>query len=152
MKSFGTPYYPEDINDEVYPGEIFGIVSPRVNNNILKQENSSVNNFLLSYDKNNMDIMKSKSIAPPLFDINNRSNNFTINNNYFMNNVINHISTKNNSNKLEIFHFDINIKNDKSKEIRKINITDLSIFKNSFSISSNNINITNNDNLKKKLM
>jgi hypothetical protein len=39
-----------------------------------------------------------------------------------MNNVINHINKKNNSNKLEIFHFDINIKNDKSKEKRKIKL------------------------------
>ena len=156
IKFFGTPYYPEDINDEVYPGEIFDIISPKANN-ILEQEYTSVNNLLLSYDtnKNNMQKIKSKSIAPPLFDINNRSNNFTINNNYIMNNVINNINTKKNANKLCIFHFDININNDKNKQKRKLKLNtekkirfDLSIFKNSFEISTNNII---NNNLKKTI-
>lgn len=30
MKFFGTPYYPKDINDEVYPGEIFDITNRKI--------------------------------------------------------------------------------------------------------------------------
>ena len=111
IKFFGTPYYPEDINDEVYPGENFEILSPR-GNNLFEQEYSPINNLLLSCDitKNNIQKLKNKSLAPPSFEINNKSktlaipsfefnnksNNFTINNNYITNNVINHINTQRN--------------------------------------------------------
>ena len=102
--------------------------------------------------------MKSKSIVPPSYDINNRSNNFTINNNYITNNVINNINPKNSANNFSIFHFDINItKDNNSIEKRKFKLTtekklklDLSIFKNSFEIfSTSNLNLINN-NFKKK--
>jgi hypothetical protein len=154
MKFFGTPYYPEDINDEVYPGEIFGIGSPRANNNnVFEQEYTSVNNLLLSYDtnKNNVPKMKTKSIVPAAYDINNRSNNFTINNNYITNNVINNINPKNTANNFSIFHFDVCIKKDNINEKKKFKLKtdnrlrlDFSIFKNSFEIfSTSNLNLNN---------
>ena len=136
IKFFGTPYYPEDINDEVYPGENFDINSPKLTtNNYFEQNYTSINNNLLLSCDNNLPKIKNKMSQPSLnnIDINNKSNNFTINNNYITNNVINNVTKKSNEN-LNIFKFSLNIKNEKSN--KNINKNNLEVFKNSFEISS----------------
>ena len=153
MKFFGTPYYPEDINDEVYPGEMFELVSQRANsNNIYEQEYSSINNNLLLSCDNNLPKMKNNLIGQNTlnnFDINNKSNNFTINNNYITNNVINNVSSQKYNNNLNIFTFSFslqnNITNNKTKTKKNTDNTNLTIFKNSFEISTNKL-----DNFKMK--
>ena len=177
MKFFGTPYYPEDINDEVYPGEIFEIASQREITNNYEQEYSPANNFLLSYDetsKNNFSIKKNKILSQASLnniDINNKTNNFTINNNYITNNVINNVNpNKSNLNlNLSISKFNLNFKSDKHFQLYFQNkVSDFTIFKQSFEISSrekhenfdikeinsvslyNNVKKTNNT-LKKKM-
>ena len=142
MKFFGTPYYPEDINDEVYPGEVFEIKSQVENaNNAYEQEYSPVNNFLLSYDasKNNIPIIKNNLSSLNNIDIHNKLNNFTINNNYITNNVINNLNSNKSNNNLSIFRFNLNFKNYKTHKNFPSNddskILNYSVSKQSFEIS-----------------
>ena len=149
MKFFGTPYYPEDINDEVYPGEIFEIASQREITNNYEQEYSPANNFLLSYDetsKNNFSIKKNKILSQASLnniDLNNKTNNFTINNNFITNNVINNINAeKSNLNlNLSISKFNLNFNRSKSDKHHfqlyfQNKVSDFTIFRQSFEISS----------------
>ena len=154
MKFFGTPYYPKDINDEVYPGEIFDITN-RKNNS--EMEYSRLNNFILSYStpkNDNLSNFKSKFFIP--FRSNYEYigiNNLKINNNFITKSVINRIESPKKRNELSIFSFCFHLnhdKNNRSFQIKKANIKNinLSIFKNSFQLSSykkpdNYININN---------
>ena len=150
MKFFGTPYYPEDINDEIYQGEY--LFDSIYQNNNSEQENSQINNQYMSYSigKNNLSKLQ-KNIISPIHLNNEKTNNLTINN-FFTHNIINHY---NNNNKISIdsnlsiqkFNFNINDKISKNK---------LQIYKNSFqiskqkkfsikNISANNLKIIKND-------
>ena len=142
MKFFGTPYYPQDINDEVYPGEIFDITN-RKNNS--EMEYSKLNNFILSYStpkNDNLSKFKSKFFIPSITNYEyNGINNFTINNNFITNSVINKIESPKKRNELNVFRFSFHLnhdKNDRSLQIKKANSKDinLAIFKNSFQLSS----------------
>ena len=137
IKFFGTPYYPEDINDEVYPGENFEFISPK-NQSITNLEKE----FLLSYDtKNNLPKIKNRLLSQTSLNninINNKSNNFTINNNFITNNVINNISSQKYNQNLSIFKFSLNYNKIISNKNKKKNDSDtlrLSISRNSFEIS-----------------
>ena len=144
IKFFGTPYYPQDINDEVYPGEIFNIFS---NMNFSGSKNSH-NNIILSYDtKNNNSSSKSKNNHSLPFSLNKDNNYsgtniFNINNNYIAKNVFNNlISEKNNNNNLSIFRFSFNLKNEIPKPKNYLKINDeheknikFSIIRNSFQL------------------
>ena len=142
MKFFGTPYYPQDINDEVYPGEIFDITN-RKNNS--EMEYSRLNNFISSYrtPKNvNLSKFKSKFFIPYRSNYEyNGINNLTINNNFISNSVINRIESPKKKNELNIFRFSLHLnhdKDDRNLQIKKIsnkNIN-LAVFKNSFQLSS----------------
>ena len=138
MKFFGTPYYPEDINDEVYPGEIFEIISQRVSsNNIYEEEFSPPRNLILSYDtqkNNNATKIKNKLLGlAPLSNIQNNSvsNNFTINNNYITNNVINNLNSSKNNMNLNITSFYVTLLNN---DQRKNKMNKFTIYKSSFEI------------------
>jgi len=152
MKFFGTPYYPQDINDEVYPGEIFDITN-RKNNS--EMEYSRLNNFISSYrtpKNDNLSKLKSKFFIPYRTNYEyNGINNFIINNNFISNSVINRNESPKKRNELNIFRFSFHLnhdKNDRSLQIKKVNNKNinLAVFKNSFQFSSykkpdNNINI-----------
>ena len=155
MKFFGTPYYPQDINDEVYPGEIFDITN-RKNNS--EMEYSRLNNFILSYSppkNDNFSKFRSNLFIP--YNSNyeyNEIGNFTINNNFKTNSVINIIGSPKKRNELNIFRFSFHLNhenNNKSLQIKNTNSKNinLAIIKNSFQLSSfkkpdNYININNN--------
>ena len=150
MKFFGTPYYPEDINDEIYQGEqMFESISQRNNS---EQEFSQINNQFMSYsiEKNNLSKLQKSLIGPIKLNNENKVNNFTINNNFYTHNIINNYKNNkiNLDNKLSIHKFNFNI-------TCKINKNKLQIFKNSFqisrlekfnfkNISSNNLNVVKN--------
>ena len=84
IKSFGTPYYPEDVNDEVYPGEIFEISSQKLLPHIkYEHQYSPVKNYLLNYNdisRKNKKLFSQDSSNE--FDLRKGINNFTIQNNY----------------------------------------------------------------------
>ena len=151
IKFFGTPYYPEDINDEVYPGENFEIISQGVNNtnNIYEQEFMPPNNLILSYEatkNNNVSKIKTKLLDFHSFNRQNNSvsNNYTINNNYITNNVINNLNSSKNNLNLNISSFNLtfiksnNLLLNKNKNTNindnKKKVIDFVIFKNSFEI------------------
>ena len=174
MKFFGTPYYPEDINDEVYPGENFEINSQRIQSNTnFEKDFSSMSKILLNYNtpKNNLVNIKNKLLSQSTLkniDINNKSNNFTINNNYITNNVINNLISQKYNQNLSIFAFSLNYNKLESNKNIKNNentrLLNLSVFKHSFEISSyrksdknikskshvNKININTNKEMKLK--
>ena len=138
MKFFGTPYRPEDINDEIYQGEeMFDSISQRNNS---EKEFSQTNNQFMSYSKVKKKLSKfKKDLNEPIkLSDENKANNFTINNNFNTLNIINNYNNKNElGNKLSIhnFNFNLNCKISKKK---------LQIFKNSFQISRlENFNINN---------
>ena len=145
IKFFGTPYYPEDINDELYQGEqMFNSISQRNNS---EQEISQINNQILSYsiDRNNLSKLQSNFIDPILLKNENKVNNLAINNNFFTQNIINNYNSNQIvfDSKLSIYKFDFNINCNKPKK-------QLQIFKNSFQITKSskfNINKINSNNL-----
>ena len=154
IKFFGTPYYPEDINDEVYPGENFDILSQRDKiNYAYEQEYSPANNLLLSYDNSKNNISKNNKLLPSSsinnIEINNKLNNLTINNNYITNNVFSNINSSKYNQNLSIFKFDLYFKSHKllgqiNESSKMLNFT---IDKESFEISPNkSMNIFNNEN------
>jgi len=152
IKFFGTPYYPEDINDELYQGEqMFNSISQRNNS---EQEFSQINNQILSYsiDRNNLSKLQNNFVDPIQLNNENKKNNLTINNNFFTQNIFNNYNNNRTriilDNKLSIYKFDFNIN---CKKPRK----KLQIFKNSFQItkspklkinkiSSKNLNVVKN--------
>jgi len=128
MKFFGTPYYPEDINDEIYQGEHnFDSISQKNNS---EQEYFQINNKLMSYsiEKNNLSNLQRNLISPTHLN-NEKANNLTINNNFFSHNIINNYNNKIGIDiNLSIQKFNFNISN-------KISKNKLQIYKNSFQIS-----------------
>ena len=138
MKFFGTPYYPEDINDEIYQGEhMFDSISQIKNS---EQEYSKINNQVMSYsiEKNSLSNLQNNLINPIQLN-NEKANNLTINNNFYTHNIFNNY----NNNKISIdsslniqqFNFNIN---------GNINKKKLQIFQNSFQISKQkNLSIKN---------
>jgi len=150
IKNFGTPYYPEDINDEIYQGEqLFNSFSQKNNS---EQQFSQINNQFLDYsiDNNNLSKFQKSLIGPIKLKNENNANNLTINNNFFTQNIINNYNKTNLDNKLCIQKFDFKI------NCNKLPKKNLKIFKNSFQIvkssklnikikSSNNINVAKND-------
>ena len=127
MKFFGTPYYPEDINDEIYQGE--QMLDSFYQNNNSEPEFSQVNNQFLSYsiEKNNLSKLHKKLIGP--IKLNKEANNLTINNNFYTHNIINNYNNKtciDNNLSIHKFSFNINLKKSENK---------LQIKKNSFQIS-----------------
>ena len=150
MKFFGTPYYPEDINDEIYQGEQMLDSASQRNNS--EQEFSQINNQFISYsiEKNNLSKLQKSLIGPIKLNNENKANNFTINNNFYTHNIINNYNNNktNIDNELSIHKFNFNINCKKSKK-------KLQIFKNSFqisrlekfnikNISANNLNVVKN--------
>jgi hypothetical protein len=149
MKFFGTPYRPEDINDEIYQGEqMFDSISQRNNSeqefsqrnnteqefsqtNNSEQEISQTNNQFMSYSigKKKLSKFKKNLNEPIKLNDENKANNFTINNNFYTQNIINNYNNMNElDNKLSIHNFNFNIN-------CKIKKTKLEIFKNSFQLS-----------------
>jgi hypothetical protein len=149
IRFFGTPYRPEDINDEIYQGEqMFDSTSQRDNS---EQEFPQINKQFMSYSIENNKLSKLQKNLNGPFKLNNKNkaNNFTINNNFYTHNIINNYNNKNKlDSKLSIHKFNFNIN-------CKINKKKLQIFKNSFQISriekfnikiisANNLNILKN--------
>ena len=140
IKFFGTPYYPEDINDEIYQGEqMLDSFSQRNNS---EQKLSQINNQFMSYspEKNNLSKIQKNLVGPIQLKNENSLKNFTINNHFFTQNIINNYNSNNNNidNKLSIYKFDLSIK---CNIIPKKN---LQIVKNSFQITkSSKLNIKN---------
>ena len=149
IQNYGTPFYPEDINDEIYPQEMQPM--NYINNNaqednnskeeefeqipfnyLLSSQNSIKNNYIKTIQEfNEKEINKGKS------------NNITINNNFIANKVIN-----NNAffikNELKTFHFGFNFKSKADntcphcKQKKDSNqILNLAVFQNSFELSAN---------------
>ena len=152
IQNYGTPYYPEDINDEIYPQEIQKInskITKKSNNYIEEKEKEymPINYLLSSQDsiKNNY-IQTIKEInINGLNEEKTQLKNVTIHNNYITNNVINNIQNLKNKNTLTTFHFGFNFKSKKDESNSKSNknegnsnIYNLAIFKNSFELSAYN--------------
>ena len=137
IKSFGTPYYPEDVNDEVYPGEIFEISSQKLLPHIkYEHEYSPVKNYLLNYN----DISRKKKIifsqaSSNEFDLRKGINNFTIQNNYITKYSIKNLNSKQCNENLSIFKFSLNYLNSRINFPKK-KASNYTIFKQSFEISS----------------
>ena len=142
MENYGTPFYPEEINNEIYSEENLSKNNSKVDeleyipvNYILSSKNSLKNNYVQTI--NEFDIKK-------ITNDNKKSSNVTINNNFITNNVINNIQSIKAKNELSIFHFGFNFKSKKdesisiqSKENKEENkIYNLAIFKNSFELSA----------------
>ena len=169
---FGTPFYPEDINDEIYSKESQSKYIIDDNNN--KNENNNKNideleyipvNHLLSSQgtiKSNYKQIK-KEIDKNNINNNiiNNNNNFFISNNLITNNIINHIQSLKIKNDLSVFHFGFNFKSKKDasshkskQNLDKNKIYNLAIFQNSFEISAfkneQKINLDLNKNSEKK--
>ena len=152
IQKYGTPYYPEDINDEIYPQEIQKInskITKKSNNYIEEKEKEymPINYLLSSQDsiKNNY-IQTIKEInINGLNEEKTQLKNVTIHNNFITNNVINNIQNLKNKNTLTTFHFGFNFKSKKDESNSKSNknegnsnIYNLAIFKNSFELSAYN--------------
>ena len=148
IQNYGTPYFPEDINDEIYPQEVQKINSKIINKNnnyIEEKEYMPINYLLSSQDsiKNNY-IQTIKEInINGLNEDKTQLKNVTINNNFITNNVINNIQNLKIKNKLTTFHFGFNFKskNNESSIISKKdkgdnNLYNFAIFKNSFELSA----------------
>ena len=149
IQNYGTPFYPEDINDEIYPQEIQSINSynnkidnnSKVEeleympaNNILSSQESIKNNYIKTIQEYNMNLLKK---------VKREEKNVTINNNFITNNVINNINPLKIKSELKTFHFGFNFKskqNDSSITSKYKNDTNkiynLAIFKNSFELSA----------------
>ena len=156
IKYFGTPFYPEDINDEIYSEESESkntddndkknIVNN--NKNIDELEYIPVNNILSSQGtiKSNYKKTKNENDYKHInTNIINNNNNFFINNNLIANNIINHIQSLKIKKDLSVFHFRFNFKSKKdetsykpksNKNIDKNKIYNLAIFQNSFELSA----------------
>ena len=142
MDNYGTPFYPEEINNEIYSEE-----SPSKNNSkldeleyipvnyLLSSQNSLKNNYVQTINEYNRSKINNDIKNP---------NNVTINNNYITNNVINNIQSLKVKNELSVFHFGFNFKSKKdesisnqSKQNKEENkIFNLAIFQNSFELSA----------------
>ena len=142
MENYGTPFYPEEINNEIYSEENLSKNNSKVDeleyipvNYILSSKNSLKNNYVQTI--NEFDMKK-------ITNDNKKPSNVTINNNFITNNVINNIQSIKAKNELSIFHFGFNFKSKKdesisiqSKENKEENkIYNLAIFKNSFELSA----------------
>jgi hypothetical protein len=152
IQNYGTPYYPDDINDEIYPQEIQAAHSKNKNKNEKKNfkdeevEYMPVNNLLSSQDsiKNNYIKTINEININKLQSDKRQLNNITINNNFITNNVLAKIQTSKIQNELSTFHFGFNYKSKKENESsiksRQNNETskiyNLAIFKNSFELSA----------------
>ena len=152
IQNYGTPYYPDDINDEIYPQEIQAAHSKNKNKNEKKNfkdeevEYMPVNNLLSSQDsiKNNYIKTINEININKLQSDKRQLNNITINNNFITNNVLSNIQTSKIQNELSTFHFGFNYKSKKENESsiksRQNNETskiyNLAIFKNSFELSA----------------
>lgn len=143
IQNYGTPFYPEDVNNEIYSQDFLNNSSEN-NNNVDELEYTPVNYLLSSQDsiKNNY-IKTINEFNTKKANIENKANNVTINNNYITNNVINNIQSFKTKNQLSIFHFGFNFKSKKdgtineSKPNKETNkIYNLTIFKNSFELST----------------
>ena len=144
IQNYGTPFYPEDVNNEIYSQENINNSSDN-NNNIDELEYTPVNYLLSSQDSLKNNYVQSIN----QFNINKtnmgnkKANNVTINNNFITNNVINNIQDLKRKNELSIFHFGFNFKTKKdessseSKQNKETNkIYNLAIFKHSFELSA----------------
>ena len=142
MENYGTPFYPEEINNEIYSEENLSKNNSKVDeleyipvNYILSSKNSLKNNYVQTI--NEFDMKK-------ITNDNKKPSNVTINNNFITNNVINNIQSIKAKNELSVFHFGFNFKSKKdesisiqSKENKEENkIYNLAIFKNSFELSA----------------
>ena len=143
IQNYGTPFYPEDVNNEIYSQENINYSSD--NNNIDELEYMPANYLLSSQDsiKNNYVKTKNELNIKKANISNTKANNVTINNNFITNNVINNIQTLKTKNELSVFHFGFNYKSKKdesseeSKQSKEKNkIYNLAIFKNSFELSA----------------
>ena len=144
FKNYGTPFYPEDVNDEIYSLEK---KSNNSNNNSINNNNTQIeeleyipDNYLLSSQdsiKNNyLQTIKELNIKK-INGISDKANNVTINNNFITNNVINNIQTMKIKNELCISQFGFDYKR-QNKEVKKYN---LKIYKNSFELLSFKSNV-----------
>ena len=150
IKNYGTPFYPEDVNDEIYSLE-----SPiKVLDNNIENKNESENiinyNQIFSspntvknnnkkrknYNKNKINSGKRKKIK-----------NVTFNHNLITNYYINNINSLKLQSEYKVFHFGFNFKskleekNYNSKNEKNNNkIYNLAIFQNSFELSAFNNN------------
>ena len=142
MENYGTPFYPEEINNEIYSEE-----SPSKNNSkldeleyipvnyLLSSKNSLKNNYVQTINEYNMNEINNNIEKP---------NNVTINNNYITNNVINNIQSMKMKNELSVFHFGFNFKSKKDESLsnqsrqnkEENKIFNLAIFQNSFELSA----------------
>ena len=142
MENYGTPFYPEEINNEIYSEENLSKNNSKVDeleyipvNYILSSKDSLKNNYVQTI--NEFDMKK-------ITNDNKKPSNVTINNNFITNNVINNIQSIKAKNELSVFHFGFNFKSKKdesisiqSKENKEENkIYNLAIFKNSFELSA----------------
>ena len=143
FKNYGTPFYPEDVNDEIYSQEKYSKNSDNKSNNSNAEEleYTPVNYLLSSQDsiKNNYIQTIREFSYKKINGINNKTNNVTINNNFITNNVINNIQPgkiKSNEYELSQFHFSLNYNNKNCESSNKMNQKkyNLSISKNSFEL------------------
>ena len=145
IKSFGTPYYPEDVNDEVYPGEIFEISSQKLLPSIkYEHEYSRDKNCILNYSdfsRKNKKLFSQASSNE--FDLRKGINNFTIQNNYITKYSIKNLNVKKCNENLSIFKFSLNYLNSEIN-FQKKKVSNYTIFKQSFEIPSGK-NLENSD-------
>ena len=145
IKNYGTPFYPEDVNDEIY-----SIESPiKVADNDLKNKNEFeklINN--INPIKNNHKQLKNnnnKNKTNP--DKRKKIKSVTFNHNLITNYFINNINPLKVNNEYKVFHFGFNFKskldekNYSQKPEKNTNkIYNLAIFQNSFEFSAFNNN------------
>ena len=152
IKNYGTPYYPEDINDEIYPKDVqSGNSNDNNNNNVEELEYTPVNYLLSSQGSMKNNYIQTINELNIKGEKRNPSN-VTINNNYITNNVINNIQPQKIKNELSIFHFNFNFKSTKEK----FNIIAFNQHNNytnksfNFSISKNFFEITTKNKLRNR--
>jgi hypothetical protein len=142
IENYGTPFYPEEINDEIYSEENQSKNNSKVDeleyipvNYLLSSQNSLKNNYVQTINEFNINKINNGNKKP---------NNVTINNNFITNNVINNIQSMNIKNELSVFHFGFNFKSKKDESIsyqskqnnEENKIYNLAIFQNSFELSA----------------
>ena len=142
IENYGTPFYPEEINDEIYSEENHSKNNSKVDeleyipvNYILSSQNSLKNNYVQTINEFNLKNINKGNME---------HNNVTINNNFITNNVINNIQSMKIKNELSEFHFGFNFKSKKDESIsnqskqnnEENKIYNLAIFKNSFELSA----------------
>ena len=147
IENYGTPFNPEDINDEIYSQEIESKSSDDNNNEKVNELEFTPINYLLSsqesiknsYKRPKTEFFKKKINNSKSHEI----NNVIINNSFITKHVINNIHSMKIKNQLSTFHFGFNFKSknnesnykpNKSNEANKI--YNLAIFQNSFELSA----------------